>query len=259
MKKCFKCKLEKVLDDFYTQGSWCKQCRSEYAKQKNYSKLGKGKQVRDDLDNGNRICNKCKEEKSLDVFPKNKKCRGGRERTCKKCTYKGREKKEQKENQKKLRRKWYLENKNITLERQKKRYQENKERLQAYGRQHAKDNPEIYRAARHRRRMRKRSNGRNDLTADQIRWMFENFPYCVYCGNEDDLTVDHVVPISKGGENTLSNVVPACSDCNNKKRAKLIQHSSLPGCRLCYELASKIVLGTTTLDWDKLHISHGGS
>ena len=42
---------------------------------------------------------------------------------------------------------------------------------------------------------------------------------CVYCGNENRkiLTLDHVVPQSKGGPNTWSNLVTACKPCNNEK------------------------------------------
>lgn len=220
MKKCSKCKIEKCLSDFYGENYWCKKCHLNYYKTKSYSKIGKEKQLRDDLDNGNRICNKCKIEKTVEDFPKNKKCKSGRERTCKKCVYKSRENK--KDNQKKLARKWYLENRELTLKRQSKYYQENKERLKAYGRQHTKDNPEIYKAASHRRRAAIKNNGRNDLTADQIRWLFDNFQKCIYCGIEDDLTIDHIKPISKGGQNTLDNIVVACMGCNNKKRTRTV-------------------------------------
>lgn len=43
---------------------------------------------------------------------------------------------------------------------------------------------------------------------------------CQYCGDrfpEKMLTVDHVFPVSKGGQHTWSNVVAACGPCNNKK------------------------------------------
>jgi 5-methylcytosine-specific restriction endonuclease McrA len=40
---------------------------------------------------------------------------------------------------------------------------------------------------------------------------------CQYCGSREDLTFDHVVPRSKGGETTWDNVVAACSLCNLKK------------------------------------------
>jgi len=42
---------------------------------------------------------------------------------------------------------------------------------------------------------------------------------CVYCGksNTQDLTIDHVVPRSKGGRDKWDNVVTACAKCNNEK------------------------------------------
>jgi 5-methylcytosine-specific restriction endonuclease McrA len=42
---------------------------------------------------------------------------------------------------------------------------------------------------------------------------------CVYCGsdNKRDLTLDHVIPQSKGGENSWENLVTACKKCNSQK------------------------------------------
>lgn len=42
---------------------------------------------------------------------------------------------------------------------------------------------------------------------------------CVYCGNDNRkvLTLDHVVPQSKGGKNSWNNLVTACKKCNNEK------------------------------------------
>lgn len=40
---------------------------------------------------------------------------------------------------------------------------------------------------------------------------------CVYCGKPAD-SWDHVVPISKGGETIVGNIVPACTSCNSAKR-----------------------------------------
>jgi 5-methylcytosine-specific restriction endonuclease McrA len=40
---------------------------------------------------------------------------------------------------------------------------------------------------------------------------------CQYCGSPDDLTFDHVLPRSKGGQTTWENVVAACSPCNLRK------------------------------------------
>lgn len=42
---------------------------------------------------------------------------------------------------------------------------------------------------------------------------------CVYCGLPAT-TFDHVVPVSKGGQTKIGNMVPACGSCNSAKRAK---------------------------------------
>lgn len=47
---------------------------------------------------------------------------------------------------------------------------------------------------------------------------------CQYCGKKvssSDLTVDHVIPISKGGRDYWENVVTACAKCNHKKGDQL--------------------------------------
>jgi 5-methylcytosine-specific restriction endonuclease McrA len=47
---------------------------------------------------------------------------------------------------------------------------------------------------------------------------------CHYCGRKTaprSLTMDHVVPIARGGRSTKGNVVPACKECNNKKKQLL--------------------------------------
>jgi len=48
---------------------------------------------------------------------------------------------------------------------------------------------------------------------------------CHYCGNQfpaKELTMDHIVPISKGGKSTKGNVVPCCKECNTKKKSNLL-------------------------------------
>ena len=44
---------------------------------------------------------------------------------------------------------------------------------------------------------------------------------CYYCQTPLDaktVTMDHIVPISRGGRSTKGNVVPCCKNCNNKKK-----------------------------------------
>ena len=47
---------------------------------------------------------------------------------------------------------------------------------------------------------------------------------CHYCKSPTPpkkLTMDHIVPVSRGGKSTKGNVVPACKECNNKKKQLL--------------------------------------
>ncbi len=47
---------------------------------------------------------------------------------------------------------------------------------------------------------------------------------CHYCERSTlpkELTMDHIVPVSRGGKSTKSNVVPCCKACNNAKKQLL--------------------------------------
>lgn len=44
---------------------------------------------------------------------------------------------------------------------------------------------------------------------------------CHYCGGKFDpseLTMDHIVPIIRGGVSSRGNIVPACKECNSRKK-----------------------------------------
>lgn len=47
---------------------------------------------------------------------------------------------------------------------------------------------------------------------------------CYYCGQPSaprDLTMDHLVPLGRGGRSVKANLVPACKTCNNHKKTLL--------------------------------------
>ncbi len=47
---------------------------------------------------------------------------------------------------------------------------------------------------------------------------------CYFCHKEfppKELTMDHIVPLIRGGKSTKGNVVPSCKECNNKKKHML--------------------------------------
>ncbi len=44
---------------------------------------------------------------------------------------------------------------------------------------------------------------------------------CYYCGGKFkamELTMDHLIPIVRGGKSVPGNLVPACKECNSKKK-----------------------------------------
>lgn len=68
-------------------------------------------------------------------------------------------------------------------------------------------------------------NGETELSTKNI-LALKSAKKCFYCGcelNDSNRTIDHVIPLSKGGKNTLENVVPCCFGCNNKKGTKTIR------------------------------------
>ena len=56
-------------------------------------------------------------------------------------------------------------------------------------------------------------------------WQRKTAPgLCHYCGQKvshGELTMDHLVPLSRGGRSTKENLVPSCKDCNNRKKSML--------------------------------------
>ena len=54
---------------------------------------------------------------------------------------------------------------------------------------------------------------------------------CMYCGGEyreQELTRDHVIPLSRGGHDRWSNVVTACKHCNTRKGNRRPEEANMP-------------------------------
>jgi len=64
---------------------------------------------------------------------------------------------------------------------------------------------------------------RKQYISSNIRWQVwerDNFT-CQTCGKRRNLTVDHIIPESKGGKLELSNLQTLCNPCNRKKGSKI--------------------------------------
>lgn len=84
--------------------------------------------------------------------------------------------------------------------------------------------PEDERIRRHKRRARKNDNG-GSFTRDE--WVILCAQYenrCLCCGESKPLTMDHVIALSSGGSNSITNIQPLCHECNSKKGTKTIDY-----------------------------------
>ena len=63
---------------------------------------------------------------------------------------------------------------------------------------------------------------KDDLTVDELVEALEFFDTCAYCGKPftslSDMSIEHIVPLSKGGDNTISNICIVHKSCNSKKQ-----------------------------------------
>lgn len=78
----------------------------------------------------------------------------------------------------------------------------------------------------HVRRARIRLHN-NPARISQAEWtaLCEHYGHkCLACGATGELVADHVVPIARGGTNTIDNIQPLCRPCNAKKYAKTIDY-----------------------------------
>jgi len=104
---------------------------------------------------------------------------------------------------------------------------ENPEKRREANGRWAKANPEKHRARNAKRRALKAKVTVGDLTA--IAAIYDkaqnsNRVRCYLCGKvipKGERHVDHIIPLSKGGLHTASNLAVACAVCNLKKHAKL--------------------------------------
>lgn len=86
------------------------------------------------------------------------------------------------------------------------------------------DNQEkIRQAAKRRRAAMNGADVRAVSARDWCRLMDRCGHACFYCGSSvSEITVDHIIPISRGGRHSIGNIVPACKRCNSSKHDRLL-------------------------------------
>lgn len=64
-----------------------------------------------------------------------------------------------------------------------------------------------------------------EMDAEHVRLLRETGK-CWYCGQYHVVTIDHVLPLSRGGTHGIDNLAPACASCNSSKGPKLLSEWS---------------------------------
>jgi len=77
---------------------------------------------------------------------------------------------------------------------------------------------------------------------------------CVYCGSHEDLTLDHVVPKSRGGRTSWDNLVSACRRCNARKGDYTPEEAYMKMAKKPYQPSFisfiRDLVGTVESDWE---------
>ena len=196
---------------------------------------------------GDRIIVFDKKEWQKQYYQKNKEYYGEYQKKWRKENREKRNKYQGKyqENHPEYQREWKEKNPEYQKEYDKKYRQEHKEYFIEYLKKWRKENnycsqwkkTEKGKANNQRSNSKRRSRLRgiiNTLTAEEWQGILKQHNFkCVYCGKNlldlFDTTRDHIIPISKGGNNTKENIAPACRSCNAKKYNKIISTKIFPG------------------------------
>lgn len=160
-------------------------------------------------------CSTCQIEKTLTEFYKDSKAKTGHSSRCKDCS-------------REYHRQWSAKNPGYSTETSRQYRANNPEAYRQTRDRWEEDNP-LYRIIRDNRVRARRWGVETDMTYDLILALFENFGrVCMACGTEHSdetyVGLDHIVPMSRGGADTLSNIQILCLDCNRRKYLEVVDY-----------------------------------
>ena len=190
-----------------------------------------------------KLCRKCNTTKTITEFYKDRTSKDGLHSLCKQCKntlskiymqknkkvknkynkihYETRKEKGYKQD-KEYYKEYYQKNKKRISERKKKYHIDNKERMELKQKIYKKT--ESAKISIKNTRMKRRTITKTgDVTTQQLQELYENSKFCYWCNTNlknKKIHLDHYIPLSKGGEHTLSNLVVSCPHCNHTKSNK---------------------------------------
>lgn len=94
----------------------------------------------------------------------------------------------------------------------------NPDKVKAKAAKHIKLHPEMNAAKSQRRRARERSCKTFLVTKEELKRLYRQ--PCNYCGSTKEPTLDHCIPLARGGDHSIGNLQTLCKPCNSGKRHK---------------------------------------
>lgn len=163
-----------------------------------------------------KICTKCKKIKDLSEFNRRKMSIDGLQPTCRFC-----------DNERS--RKYAADHREEACIKARKWVEKNRERANENKRRYRKERPDVWRKNNALRRARKnKAKIFGEVDFDKI--LKRDKGKCWLCRKKvakKDLSFDHVIPLSKGGEHSERNIRVAHLSCNCSKNSKLIEHQMI--------------------------------
>ena len=125
--------------------------------------------------------------------------------------------------------KWRRENAQMVSLHSREHYGRNKDEIVARSKNWGEENPEKVKAAKTnnvRKRRAARHTSRGNFTGYEFEALCERYGNkCLACGDTATvLEADHVVPLTKGGSDDISNIQPLCRPCNRRKFVDIMDH-----------------------------------
>lgn len=147
------------------------------------------------------------------MFYRNKSRRHGHETKCKSCYDTGRSGNWDRS----------VEGRQWRREYDKLKYARNRERYIEYSKRYAQANPDKRCLYAQNKKHRRRLLTDGGITSRELAaWRRTQPKVCYWCGarNLKRITIDHYIPLSRGGKHEVGNLVIACKSCNSSKHAK---------------------------------------
>ena len=209
-RKCNTCHVFKPINDFHKNKYRCKPCQSVYAKayrEANREKINASRRYRrnNGLNNEkeyNRQWAKENIEKVRQYSRKHYHESNGKERS----------------------KQYIKDHPEVAQKKWKNYYDKNREKLLEYKKEYKRKNPKLaqktWMDTKIKRKRLKEENGFFQITQKEFN-RIRNSP-CAWCGTQENITVDHIIPLDRGGRHSIGNLQPLCLSCNSSKNKKLM-------------------------------------